>query len=382
MDVQFCDNNARLNITRLYYEGTDSLLPGYLLCYNNDTTDNVSGWSKSSSAIGSTTAEGYQNEGKYLRVEKPSTANLLFFAGVVANGITGPGWVDVYEPNGAQMPVYTAANCTLGSTVLGLKNNSYLACRDYTVPCIVANETVDRSNTNGLVLSLVSSPLASVSAINGSFFPTRGLSTGDAFGVRVYGDNFFTETGTSSRGWLVYITGDKETAGGNDVAHLRISGTNYAENAESCNIRGLNCTIKCGNGGICGELDNTLGVATKSGATVATLIGLKIDNEHMSADTPDEIGGLDVALCREGGAATTEYGMQLRTRGTINSAIDTAIRVSKDATDHGFVNLFNIETDAVDVIAASGDITFSSSDKLIPIVFNGSTYYLVATDNV
>ena len=74
--------------------------------------------------------------------------------------------------------------------------------------------------------------------------------------------------------------------------------------------------------------------------------------------------------------------MQLRTRGTINTAVDTAIRISKDATDHGFINLFNIETDAVDVIAASGDITFTSSDKLIPIVFNGTTYYLVATDNV
>jgi hypothetical protein len=36
----------------------------------------------------------------------------------------------------------------------------------------------------------------------------------------------------------------------------------------------------------------------------------------------------------------------------------------------------------VGVIAAGGDITFDSSDKLIPIDIAGTTYYLVATDNV
>ncbi|KKL51545.1 hypothetical protein LCGC14_2294390, partial [marine sediment metagenome] len=37
--------------------------------------------------------------------------------------------------------------------------------------------------------------------------------------------------------------------------------------------------------------------------------------------------------------------------------------------------------DAVDVISASGDLTFTTSDILIPIVFNSNTYYIVCTDN-
>ncbi len=85
-----------------------------------------------------------------------------------------------------------------------------------------------------------------------------------------------------------------------------------------------------------------------------------------------------------GGVSTEEAGVRIRTRGTINTAINTAIRVSKDATDHGFINLFNIEADAVDAAAATVEaahvLGFDGDGTAIkiPIVYDGVTYYILA----
>ena len=118
----------------------------------------------------------------------------------------------------------------------------------------------------------------------------------------------------------------------------------------------------------------------KSG-NITNATAVQIDAQDLTSGTKTTFGGLDVAMNREGTAATEEYGIRVRTRGTINTAMNTVFRIDKDATDHGFVNLFNIETDAVDVISASGDLTFTTADILIPVVFNANTYYIVCTDN-
>lgn len=395
-NVQFGTNTPSLRKTRVYYETASTIYEGMPVCYNYDTTTNILGWDNDATqALGSTTDEGYQNEGKFLRVETPATANLNWFAGVVAAGgyvgKTGPKWVDIYEPNGAIVPVRTNASCTVGATVLGIGNGlQYMAVvttGSSPVPVAIVEETVDRSSTNGIVLAKVYGTGQNISAFNAMFSPIRSVTTGDAAGIRLDLDNLYTGAGTGGpRTWGLYITGGKEsgvieTAGADDAA-LRISVNNYVENGEVFNWRGINVVASNRDGGTVGELDNIISVSAKQGSTNAKIIGLQVDAQSLSADTADEMVGLDVAMNREGGVSTEEAGIRIRTRGTIQTAINTAIRVDKGATDHGFVNLFNIETDAVDVIAASGDITFTSSDKLIPIVFNGTTYYLVATDNV
>jgi len=147
---------------RVYYEGTNTVYEGMPVFYNYDTTDNWLNYSTSEggdwecqSAPG-TTAEGYQNEGKFIRVEDPSAGNLQYFAGVVAHGKgvgeDGPCEVDVFVSNGAIVPVYTDVNCTVGRTVLFAKASTQELTGDGR-PVAIAMETVDRSSTSGLVLA-------------------------------------------------------------------------------------------------------------------------------------------------------------------------------------------------------------------------------------
>jgi len=66
--------NPRAHRVRVYYEGDeDTIYEGAPLCYNFNTTENWFGGSVSDGVItaSGTTAEGSQNEGKYIRVTNP-----------------------------------------------------------------------------------------------------------------------------------------------------------------------------------------------------------------------------------------------------------------------------------------------------------------------
>jgi len=118
--VKFVNTNSSAAVT---------LYAGMPLCYQFDTTTNVLGWDKENSEEGTTTAEGYQNEGKFMIVDLPDDDNIHAFAGVaVANSWTGSStvaddeskWLDVYIPNGAIVPVRAGVECTVGRTVLAV----------------------------------------------------------------------------------------------------------------------------------------------------------------------------------------------------------------------------------------------------------------------
>ncbi len=145
---------------------TRAIQQGEPMCYIFDSTTNLLGWS--GTAESTTTAEGGQNEGKYMRVQSPDADNLMFFAGVVAEGswcgqtvASGASeWIEVYEPTGAIVPVRTSLSCTVGVTVLAIKAATYTFTNPVyggsTTSCravALAEETVDRSSTNGLVLA-------------------------------------------------------------------------------------------------------------------------------------------------------------------------------------------------------------------------------------
>jgi len=145
------------------YESTTQLQAGYPVCYNYDTTDNWTGFGPATAGAASTeqgtTAEGEQNEGKYLRVETPATANFKFFAGVVApgdwvNDTDGVLQIEIYPSyDGAIVPIWTDRNIVA-------KDPLYLETATFTVTTIetedgfvgYAVETVDRSSTAGIVL--------------------------------------------------------------------------------------------------------------------------------------------------------------------------------------------------------------------------------------
>jgi hypothetical protein len=135
------------------------------VCYEFNATTNWLGKSSADLTVESTTtAEGYQNEGKFIRVEDPDSDNIMFFAGVVAgsgkSGKTGPCALDIYIPNGAIVPVRSYISSTTGVNALALMSgtqylgnlnagNSNGAGRFVAV----AMETVDRSSTAGLCLA-------------------------------------------------------------------------------------------------------------------------------------------------------------------------------------------------------------------------------------
>jgi len=142
--IQYKTN--KVSKKRVYYTGSDTLLEGYLLCYDYDTTTDLDG---------DTIAEGSCNSGRYLKVEKPTTNNCPFFAGIVAAesaNKVGPCWVTIIEPANVIVPVYTDVNCTNASSYLYVANASYYARATGVVVIGLANETVNRSGTNGLVL--------------------------------------------------------------------------------------------------------------------------------------------------------------------------------------------------------------------------------------
>jgi len=118
--------NPRAHAVRVYYEGSSTIYEGMPVCYNYDTTDNWFGGSVSDGVVTAitTTAEGAQNEGKYIRVENPANNNLMSFAGVVKKGgwcgKTGPKVLDIYVPNGAIVPVRCDVDTTVGVTILAI----------------------------------------------------------------------------------------------------------------------------------------------------------------------------------------------------------------------------------------------------------------------
>ena len=154
--------NPRAHRIRLYYTESSTIYEGMPVCYEFDATTNWFGGSVTNGAVSATTttAEGSQNEGKYIRVEDPDADNIHAFAGVVAKGgwcgTTGPKSIDVYVPNGAIVPVRTDINCTVGRSVLAVHTAEQMLTSPHETaarPVAIAWETVDRSSTTGLTLA-------------------------------------------------------------------------------------------------------------------------------------------------------------------------------------------------------------------------------------
>jgi hypothetical protein len=338
---------------------------------------------------GSTTAEGYQNEGKFLLVEKPSAANAMFFAGVVAGtdlaGLAGPRWVDIYVPNGAIVPVRTNANCVIGQAI-GLVPASYVlgpvTGDDDPLPVAVLMETVDRSGTTGISLAKICPTGQVVLATSAYFAPVRYGVAGYAYGVNIDGTELLKGT-AASKSYVLNVSGDRETAaatGDSNDAMVKVSGSNYGACDTAFVFRGLNAVVNNRSGGTLGRLDNNISISLKSGSTTAYAVALSVDAQDLAATAKTEFGGLDIAIDREGLAATLEYGLQIRTRGTINTAMAQAINLRKDATDHGFAALFGMAAAAVvGGYASTGNApVLATGDIMIPVKIGASTFYIVA----
>jgi len=137
--------NEKLATKMVRYTGTDTLGEGYALCYDRDTG-----------------TAGASDEARAYQAEKPATANLKFFAGVVhptSAGKTGPCWVKIIIPEsrGVVCNVHADQDCTQLTTKLAVKDNSYAlgAAGSGTVNVATAVQTVDRSSSAGSVQAIL-----------------------------------------------------------------------------------------------------------------------------------------------------------------------------------------------------------------------------------
>lgn len=378
----------------VYYEGTSTVREGMPVCYNYDTTTNWTSVDKNGTAgtFDTSTAEGYQNEGKFIRVEDPTEFNLNWFAGEVAAGspgigVIGPCTLDIFVPNGAIVPIRTNANCVVGITSLGVGTaGTYfeqVTGDGDPIPCAVAMETVDRSGTAGLVLAKVFSTGRSVSGLDGFFSPSA-KNNGRTYGFIINGDNFFQGV-AGAQEYLVHMEGWKSVIASGDCygGILKISGGNDVVQPTSYILRGINANVS--NDGTLGQLDNFIGVKNDEGTcTTVTALSLRAENYGTNAGTGSVFGGLDILLTPEGTMAEKSFGIRVRNNNaSLATAVASVLEVSESGANTGFTNLLYVPTAAdLGIIAASGDIVFSSADKLIPIKVGSTTYYLVATDNV
>lgn len=163
--ITYGSDPKRQRISVYYTETSTTIKQGMPVCYEFDATTNWLGASPTDSVINpdpsTTTAEGSQNEGKFIRVEDPDADNIQAFAGVVADGswvgTTGAQRIEIFVPNGAIVPVYTDLSCTVGRTILAVESASSALTVPLAAstarPVAVAQETVDRSSTSGIVLA-------------------------------------------------------------------------------------------------------------------------------------------------------------------------------------------------------------------------------------
>ncbi|KKN68761.1 hypothetical protein LCGC14_0447810 [marine sediment metagenome] len=375
---------------------TDTVRVGQAVCYNSDIVGDHKERTSAPSQLGgdsfTTYAEGVQSyTGRLFIVEQPTEgANLVHFAGIVKSlgeKAGGDGdFIEIFQlTEGAIVPVWTDANCVINQTVLGVADGAYTLSQDTgdgdPLGIGVAVETIDRSTPGLCWMRMYAAP-----GIGGNslFLAPSNSRSGRAYGITVSGDNFFGGA-AGAQEYLMQIEGYKSVASTGDNYHgmLFIKGNNEAANDSNCSFRGLNCSVSNREDGTLGLITNTISLSLKqSSGNITTGIALQIDAQDLTAGTKATFGGLDVAINREGAAATEEFGIRVRTRGTIQSAVNTVFRIDKDATDHGFVNLFSIESDAVDYVACQGDVTVTTADKAIPIRLAGVLFYLIAVDGI
>lgn len=359
---------------RVLFQNTNSsaavtIYEGMPFCYQFDTTNNVSGWDKENDAEGTTTAEGYHNEGKFLIVDLPDSDNIHAFAGVVASGgwcgktvaDDGELWLDVYIPNGAVVPVRTDLDCTVGRTILAVES----ASQELTVPLAastarpvaIAEETVDRSSTSGIVLARLNPDLFIYQYGNASSL----ICDDDATAAETVNsvNLYFAGTGGPKRG--LYFVG--EIAGAGHSLYGMWKFRTYLNAAAASTVHG-----------VCANLHiKDSGTLTRTSGTVNSALYVTVETE-VTTTAPTLSGG---DLC----GISLEYYVDESTAAPAN-----AFALYVHAGTYNWDGLIWIRNagDLGDA-AMTGDHAFDTADKCIPVLIGnytgGTTYYIPLMNN-
>jgi hypothetical protein len=356
--------NVNAQRKRVYYFGTSTIYEGMPVCYDNSTTNVLEIDTGASNAVSTTTTEGGQNEGKFLRVENPNADNVGMFAGVVAHGpkvsTTGPAWLDIFIPNGAVVPVRTDSNCLIDQTILAVTTGSQELGVPLTTdsrPVAIARETVDRG-TAGLVLAELN-PAKFLYQDSGG----TALSIDDAdttTGTTVNNINLkFLGTANSQRG--LYAVGEIAGAGASLYGMWKFR--TY-----------INAAAKTTVHGVCANLHvKDSGTLTRTSGEVNSALYVTVETE-VSSTAPTLSGGdlcgISIQYYVDESTAAPANAYALYTNcGTYNWDGLLWIRNAGDMGDS----------------AMTGDHAFDASDKCIPVLIGnytgGTTYYIPLMNN-
>lgn len=136
------------------YTGSDAIPDGGVVCYDRDNITDTN-------AAGTTLDATYASRARFQLVEKPTSTNRDWVAGYAVraySAVTGGQDIEIVEFGGKCGEVYTDANCTINSTLLGVQAGSFALGTAGGEPIAIALQTVDRSSTNGKVLVQTSIP--------------------------------------------------------------------------------------------------------------------------------------------------------------------------------------------------------------------------------
>ncbi len=360
-------SNPKAHAIRVYYTESSTIYEGMPVCYEFDATTNWFGGSVSNGEVSATTttAEGSQNEGKYIRVEDPDADNIQAFAGVVKNGgwvgTSGPKAIDIYVPNGAIVPVRTDLSCTVGRTILSVES----ASQELTVPLAattarpvaIAEETVDRSSTSGITLARLDPNLFLYQFGDG----TSLLCDDDATAAETINtiNINFAGTGGPKRG--LYAVG--EIAGAGHSLYGMWKFRTYLNAAAASTVHG-----------VCANLHiKDSGTLTRTSGTVNSALYVTVETE-VTTTAPTLSGG---DLC----GVSLEYYVDESTAAPAN-----AYALYVHAGTYNWDGLIWIRNagDLGDA-AMTGDHAFDTADKCIPVLIGnytgGTTYYIPLMNN-
>jgi len=381
--------NPRAHRVRVFFDETSTkIYEGMPVCYDWDTTENWFGGSVNDAGEiteSTTTADGSQNEGKYIRVVTPLVTNFHAFAGVVAKG----GWcgkttsaskgivLDIYVPNGAIVPVRVGVNTLVGRTIVGLQTGlTYLvapiAVEDFR-PLGVACETD---------ATLAAAPGITLTKLEPNMFLSQNFST-----------DLYAGAGVGAASWLQGLN------------HLAIETAHTSGGWDTLRIATNASGIMAATGGAC-SINSYLKVTAASDATAAAvyyratlslthLVGSVITNGSAQiTGLHAQVGGGDDVQCGHISALWADYGMSGTitglcevlhlshngTGGQLNQMI--YMRGGADCTYLMRLDALTGGGDVGPIVDCVGDVTVTAADKAIAISIDGVLYYLVAVDGI
>jgi hypothetical protein len=353
---------------RVKYIGTSVIYEGMALCYDYNATANILGYDKGAGGhpecqtSPTTTAEGYQNEGKFLLVEDPATANLMWFAGVVAPGNwvgktgTGSMWLDIYIPNGAIVPVLSYVSSTVGSTALCIQNAvNYLGKPAASTTngaaryVAVAEETVDRSTTAGLCLARLDPNMFLYQC--GASAKLNCATAGTTVDLA---PNFINVSSAQTSGGFtaLWVRAEVATAGNLDTS-LAVYG--------EANVTGVCAAANC----VANRFSLNLWGGTQTAGIITALAA--------------EIYEQDANLTGSTVIAPLWLRTQIDATNAPAAGSHWMIYMNVDGADKPDGFFFAKSLDTIGAYASTGDApALATGDIMIPVKINATTYYLVA----